>query len=213
MRFFAIVLVVLGMSVAGLAQQSSGESEIHKLYVLDQAARGVTIYQQQAKSLVSTKSGSGVHLPQTDRERLERARELLAHGALITAEDFHDAAFIFQHSAASDDYPLSKAANDYLLAHVLATVAVQKGDGKSLWISAASLDRYLQAIGRPQIFGTQYISNATGPVTQAPYDPALVPDNLRAVFCVPSVEQQKANVKEFDAGTYPKGMIPPGCVR
>jgi len=37
---------------------------------------------------------------------------------------------------------------DYLLAHVLASVAVAKGDSKSLWISAASLDRYLQLIGQ-----------------------------------------------------------------
>jgi hypothetical protein len=47
---------------------------------------------------------------------------LLESGKLETAEDFHDAAFIYQHGQKPDDY---------LLAHVLAMVAVQKGDAKS----------------------------------------------------------------------------------
>ncbi len=49
------------------------------------------------------------------------------------------------------------AADDYLLAHILAVEAIVKGDASSKWISAATLDRYLQAIGKSQIFGTQYL--------------------------------------------------------
>jgi hypothetical protein len=58
-----------------------------------------------------------------DQVRRARIRELLEEGSLKTAEDFHDGAFIYQHG----DTP-----NDYLLAHILAMVAVQKGDSKSL---------------------------------------------------------------------------------
>lgn len=130
--------------------------------------------------------------------------ELLQSGKLKTAEDFHDAAFIYQHGATADDY---------LLAHVLAMVAVRKGDGKSLWIAAASLDRYLRTTGQPQIFGTQYESKAGGPHTQEPYTRSLLPDQFRALFCVPSIEQQERNVAVFDSGKYPAEIVPPGCAR
>ena len=90
------------------------------------------------------------------RDKLRRARihELLAAGSLQTAEDFHDAAFIYQHG---------QTAADYLLAHVLATTAVSKANARSLWISSATLDRYLKSIGQPQIFGTQYHSTNDAP--------------------------------------------------
>ena len=133
-----------------------------------------------------------------------RIHELLSTGALQTAEDFHDAAFIYQHGQTPDDY---------LLAHVLATVAVQKGDSKSLWISAATLDRYLDSITQPQVFGTQYHSKDDSPVTQEPYNRILIPDQLRADFCVPSLDQQQKNLAEFKAGKYPAGILPPGCTR
>ncbi len=41
--------------------------------------------------------------------------------------------------------------DDYLLAHTLAMIAVAKGDEGSLWIGTATLDRYLQSVGKPQI--------------------------------------------------------------
>jgi hypothetical protein len=43
-----------------------------------------------------------------------------------------------------------------LFAHVLAINAVIRGDNRSKWIAAATLDRYLQLIGKPQIFRSQY---------------------------------------------------------
>jgi hypothetical protein len=95
----------------------------------------------------------------------------------------------------------------------LASVAVAKGDSKSLWISAASLDRYLQLIGQAQVFGTQYQSKDDKPYTQEPYNRTVIPDALRLVFCVPSLEQQKSNVADFNAGKYPAGILPAGCQR
>jgi hypothetical protein len=122
----------------------------------------------------------------------------LAAGQLISALDFHDAAFIFQHGDTPDDY---------LLAHILAMEAVVKGDTSSKWIAAATLDRYLMTIGQKQVFGTQYPDNtylyylqhSNDPdlgekikavpkgTTQQPYNDQLVPDTLRADFCVPAL--------------------------
>ncbi|HEY0795706.1 MAG TPA: hypothetical protein VGD64_07980 [Acidisarcina sp.] len=136
-------------------------------------------------------------------------KALLSAGKIQTARDFHDAAYIFQHG---------QEANDYMLSHILAVEAVVKGDATSKWISAASLDRYLQAIGKGQVFGTQYFTPAPPTqevprTTQEPFDRKLMPDALRLDFCVPTLEQQSLNMKEFDAKRYPAGILPPGCAR
>lgn len=154
--------------------------------------------------------------------RRAEARSLLAAGELRTAQDFHDAAFIFQHGHEPDDY---------LLAHILAIEAIVKGDESSKWIAAATLDHYLQAIGQKQVFGTQYLSrgylyvlqhkddpNAMKSTeahqqgnTQDPYDRTLVPDALRGDFCVPDQAAQVTNLGELNAGQPMSGRIPSGC--
>ena len=118
-----------------------------------------------------------------DKTRRERTRVLLDTGKISTADDFHNAAFIFQHGGTADDY---------LLAHSLALAAVARGRAKSAWIAAATLDRYLQEIGKPQIYGTQYTVPEGKMATQDPFHRALVPDFLRKTLGVPTlVEQEK----------------------
>jgi hypothetical protein len=187
------LLAAVCITVFAAHGQSPPSSEVHRLFLEDQKDRGVG-----GESLPWDK------IEPRDRTRRERVHQLLSQDAVKTAGDFHDAAYIYQHGQAS---------SDYLLAHVLATVAVQKGDTSSLWISAATLDRYLISIRQSQIFGTQYNSANNGPTTQDPYDKVLVPDKLRLVFCVPGIEQQQKNLAEFNAGKYPEGVIPTGCTR
>ena len=45
---------------------------------------------------------------------------------------------------------------DHLLAHELSVVAISQGVEQAKWLAAASEDRFLMNIGRPQRFGTQY---------------------------------------------------------
>ncbi len=194
MKTLIIGSAAIALAVLAIAQQASTPvNEVHQLYIQDQADRGV--------------GGQSLPWEKTevrDRARRIRVHDLLESDHLKTAEDFHDATFIYQHGHDPEDY---------LLAHVLAMVAVQKGDANSLWISAATLDRYLQAIGQPQVFGTQYNNHDNSPYTQAPYSRDLIPDQLRALFCVPDMEQQRKNIDAFNIGQYPAGMIPPGCTR
>jgi hypothetical protein len=105
-----------------------------------------------------------------DEPRLKRTRELVESGALRTAEDFVRAAFLFQHGTEPDDF---------LRAHVLGMIAA-KMDGSGAWISAASLDRYLLTIGRPQIFG---LTLSDSP----PFDRKLLTDPMRVAFCAPGL--------------------------
>jgi hypothetical protein len=124
-----------------------------------------------------------------DLTRREATRKLLAEGRLQTGEDFERAAFVFQHG----DLP-----DDYLLAHTLATIAVARARSSAIWIAAASLDRYLNSMHQPQIYGTQFLTPQNGLVTQEPYNRALIADSLRRQLGVPSQAAQEEQRKQYE---------------
>ncbi|MBN9481604.1 MAG: hypothetical protein J0I52_15310 [Bordetella sp.] len=117
-----------------------------------------------------------------DAERLAEAKAMLERGEIRTGADYSRAAFIFQHGRETDDI---------LKAHVLATAALAKGRKEAAWIAAASLDRYLQRTGRPQIYGTQYIQTAEE-TTRGAFDPDFMPDSVRRDSRVPPLAEQRA---------------------
>jgi hypothetical protein len=130
-----------------------------------------------------------------DAERRVATHRLLDEGALHTAGDYAAAAFVYQHGGATDDY---------LLAHVLAMTAVAKGDKASLWIATASLDRYLMATGKSQVFGTQFTRpKPVGAWTQEPYDRTLVSDALRLELGVPTQPAQVKQLADIEAHMKP----------
>jgi hypothetical protein len=129
-------------------------------------------------------------IDKSDAERREATRKLLAAGQLHSAKDFGEAAFIFQHGDGPDDY---------LLAHTLAIIAVEKGDSGASWIASATLDRYLQSIGKAQIYGTQYATPPGEPVSQGSYNRELISDALRHELGVPSRGNQEEQLKKYNA--------------
>jgi len=141
---------------------------------------------------------------------------MLSRGDITTGSDLYEAAFVFQHG----DTPA-----DYLLAHVLALDALTKGFNRAKWLSAATLDRYLQLIGQAQVFGTQYPLDPklSHPITnggrfsgrtQLPFDDTFLPAYIRRDFCVPDLEQQQKNLQTLNSGSYPRAtMMAPGCKR
>jgi hypothetical protein len=124
-----------------------------------------------------------------DRERRIETLSLLRQGALHTGHDFESAALVFQHGVTPDDY---------LLAHALAMVAVSKGQTGAVWISAATLDRYLQSIHQPQVFGTQFKTIDKEPSTQEPYNRNLISNALRGYMGVPDQAAQDAQRHQND---------------
>jgi hypothetical protein len=120
-------------------------------------------------------------MEKADSERRLQTEALLEKGLLHSGPDFDHAALIFQHGTTS---------NNYLLAHVLAVIAVSKGQSGAVWISAATLDRYLQSLHQPQIFGTQYKVLNKDPSTQEPYNRSLISDALRTYMGVPDQKSQ-----------------------
>jgi len=117
-----------------------------------------------------------------DEARQARVRQMLDEGLLRAADDYYNAAFVFQHGSTPDDY---------LLAHALAMAAQVAGRPDAAWIAAATLDRFLQNVDRAQIFGTQYVGGPGEPLTQGKYDAALIPDSLRRALGVPTIAQQE----------------------
>jgi hypothetical protein len=191
---YCVVLSAYATVFVGMYQARTSSSEVHRLFLEDQKDREGPIASLDWEKISPR-----------DQSRRQRVHEILAAGGLKTAQDFHDAAYIYQHG---------EDASDFLFAHILGMMAVQKGDRSSLWISAATLDRYLKSVQQSQVFGTQYNSINNGPYTQDPYNRILIPDALRLAFCVPDLEQQQKNIAEFNAGKYPEaGLAPAGCTR
>jgi hypothetical protein len=147
-----------------------------------------------------------------DARRAE-IRKLLEAGKISTGEDFSDASLIFQHGRTTEDF---------LFAHILAMEGLMRGGSADKWIAAATLDRYLQSVNQPQVFGTQCsgdraAESAPKPQvdphvlniqrTQQPYNPNLLPDAVRQDFCVPDVTQQQKNLAMFNTGHRPEGKL------
>jgi hypothetical protein len=158
------------------APEQASNPEIAGIFAADQADR---------------QAGPGIDwalVGPRDEARRKRVREMLDGGLLHTADDYYSAAFVFQHGGKPEDY---------LLAHSLAMASMALGRSDASWIASATLDRFLQNIDRPQIFGTQYLTPRGGPVTQGKYDSALIPDSLRVVLGVPTRVQQESQRLEI----------------
>ena len=127
-----------------------------------------------------------------DADRLARVKEIYAAGGIHTANDMYNSALVLQHSGVPEDY---------LLSHELCISAVSKGDGeRSLWLAAASEDRFLMNINRPQRFGTQYRSKGPNtPFELYKVDPQVT-DQLRGWMHTPSLAEAKKREAEFNKG-------------
>ena len=149
-----------------------------------------TIYNEDQKDREANPTGIAAvtKIIERDAGHRKRVRDLLAAGALTSGKDFEKAAYVFQHGDTSDDF---------LLAHILAMVAVKKGNGDAIWIAAATLDRYLNKIGKAQVLGTQFHFENDSPWTQEPYDRALISDALRRALNVPIMAEQAKTLEEM----------------
>ncbi len=144
-------------------------TEIKALFDADQAAR-------------MDEDADWEKITREDTARRSRVHAMLSAQELRSAEDYYHAAFIFQHSHDADDY---------LLAHALAVTAVTKGHKNAPWIAAATLDRYLHAIGKAQIYGTQEHLGPNDELTAEPYNRNMISDAVRKVAKVPSLADQR----------------------
>jgi hypothetical protein len=207
-----LLLCVLAVPYERARAQTSPQSpaSVHQIFVEDQT--------DQPTHTPRTDPSPELLKAFDDRAAARRAtlHAMLSRGEITMGSDLYEAAFVFQHG---------ETAPDYLLAHVLSLDALTKGFDRAKWLSVATLDRYLQLIGQPQIFGTQYPLDPKLPHpitnggrfsgrTQLLFDDSFLPTYLRRDFCVPDLEQQKKNLQTLNSGSYPRAtMTLPGCER
>lgn len=170
------ILVPWVMSLPVAAQSTTTSSkdneELARLYEQDQSDRTPENEELLGWRIITAR----------DKARELRAKELYANNALQTGADYYHAAMILQHA----DLP-----EDYLLAHELCVVAISKGEQRAKSLAAKSEDRFLMAIGRPQRFGTQFVSQNNGPFRLYTMDIGVT-DELRRLMDVPSLAEAKA---------------------
>ncbi len=106
-------------------------------------------------------------------ERRARVMELVGAGRLGSMQDWGHAALLLQHGQTPEDY---------LLAHVLSVPPGQGDQPFSRFLAAATLDRFLHSVERPQIFTTQSASPTPEEFLPVePYD-ASMPESIRSLF-------------------------------
>ena len=198
-RLWALAMLLLAGSPVLTAQSQDGPTvpklpdvnqELLQLVIADQWDRGMDMF-----------SGRRVKTPDTldwqqigarDSERKKAVRSLLASGRIHSGREYQFAALVFQHSADPADLHT---------AHVLATTAVAKGNPHARWLAAASFDRLLWNLNRPQVYGTQFKQHAqSNRWTMDPYDRESLPDPVRAAWCVVGLAEQDRILKELQSG-------------
>jgi tetratricopeptide (TPR) repeat protein len=125
-----------------------------------------------------------------DAQRRARVKEMLDSGMVIGVDDYYHAAMIFQHGTDS---------SSYRLAHDLALRAAELDSTHSMarWLAAASKDRYLWSIGKPQWYGTQF-HLVDGKWTIDPIDTTVVTDDDRRLWHVPALSQARRRAEEMN---------------
>ena len=161
------------------AQTAADNPELARMYAEDQSDR------RDAEKIGWEK------ISERDAARLTRTKAIYRGDGLKTGGDYYHAAMILQHSHASEDY---------LLAHELCIVAIGKGEERAKWLAAATEDRFLMDIGRPQRFGTQYRPEppgSDGPIRLYKVDEGVT-DGLRREFKTPSLAEARAKEAMFN---------------
>ena len=130
---------------------------------------------------------------QRDRDRLKRVRELVATGELRTAVDFFNAALVCQHGP---------DVADIRLAHALATISatIDATATSANWLSAASWDRLLMRMGKPQWYGTQFTRAKTADARWELYaiDETAVTDEERKRLGVPTLAEARQRAEKLN---------------
>jgi hypothetical protein len=180
MRKLVLVLSLLSCPAVA-ADRPASNAALQALKEQDQAAR----------------SGSAIDwykVAEEDTVRRAEVMKLVATGALMTAEDYINAALIFQHGQQPEDIRM---------AFSMSTIAIrldpESKRAKSL--SASNWDRILMRLEKPQWYGTQFKKDhvAGGKWELYQIDETAVTDADRKALYVPTLEEAKAHVQTLNA--------------
>ena len=163
--------------------------QLLQLVIDDQWDRGNDMFGQSGPA--APREIDWKRVRERDEQRHAEVHKLVQANQLRSGRDFYFAAIIFQHSDKADDL---------MLGHVLAMTAVAKGYANAKWMAAATLDRYLNTIRQPQIFGTQFHCLKGAARTMDPYDRNVLSDSERALWDVAPLADQEQMLKNMQDG-------------
>jgi hypothetical protein len=136
-------------------------------------------------------SRRGQSFSRTDADRVKLVLAELAKSSVRTPEDKANAALVLQHTGMTfcGDKLVSLSADNYLLAHHLASAALDAGHEPARFLVAQTIDRYLSMTEGIQKFGTnRFINQETGAEEWTPIDRNTT-DAERAKYGVPPLAQ------------------------
>jgi tetratricopeptide (TPR) repeat protein len=125
-----------------------------------------------------------------DARRLARTREIVESGGLEASMDYFHAALIYQHSLALEDY---RKAHELCLK----AIDLDPTNKDAKWLAAASKDRELMTLGRPQLYGTQ-MTQRDGKWVVYTVDPTVT-DEERARWNVPPLAELQRRAERMNA--------------
>lgn len=163
-----LALLLIAFSNYIFAQKDN--SELQKMYNEDQSSRMV-------------KNIDWTVLSKQDKERENRVFEMIKAGEIVTGMDYYNSAMIFQHG--NDTIASSMA-----VSHMKKAIELDSRINK--WLLAAAIDRDLMRRKKPQIYGTQYVSNNTtnGKFVRYQIDSTKVTDAERKAYNVETLKEQ-----------------------
>ena len=153
-------------------------TELHTLFEEDQADRRNWEHFNQDQLL---------QVRQRDVVRRQRVEELVGSETLHDPEDYFYAAMVFQHG---------ETLEHYWQAHALAKRGAELGHHASRCLAAVAYDRWLLHQGKPQKYGTQYISKE-GRWVLYEVDPSTS-DRQRAEWNVPPLKQSLQRAEDMN---------------
>ena len=171
---------LVGRTAEAEATHAADNGELTAMVEADQADRDDAVWKSHLDEVIAR-----------DAARLRRTYELLAAGAVKSGQDHENAALMLQHG---------HEPADYLRASELARRAAALDQSISPWLACAAEDRFLQKVGKPQIWGTQYQrTSATGPWSLEPLDRTAKTDAERLANGVPTLAEQEARMATMNA--------------
>jgi hypothetical protein len=162
-------------------QHEANNSELQQILEADQADRQVGT--QPDWSVIGRR----------DEERFARVKEILLAEKLRTSTDYYNAALVCQHGGSVEDIRL---------AHALATISrtIDPKDLNAAWLFAASWDRIMMQLEKPQWYGTQFTKSDMPGSKWELYkmDEMAVTDDDRKKLGLPSLQEARERANKMN---------------
>ena len=147
-----VCLLAVGAPTAAAQTPRPASAELKALHDADQADRA---------ALGTSKTWDEVAA--ADSVRLARVDQILDAGLATTGADLYHAALVYQHG---------DTAYDVWRAYALSRQAVEEhGYEPARWLVPRGYDRWQQRLGKPQVYGTQFVGMS------APHAPGEAPSD------------------------------------